>query len=136
MLKIAKSVEYSILALRFIANNQSLECISTKEISIRENIPYDLLAKLMQKMVRNKIIISKQGKLGGYALNISPENLSINDVILALDEKVQLTDCMVLNPTEHDCGRVTNCCLRSPLSKMQEKIIDLFKQTTLKEILN
>lgn len=136
MLKIAKSVEYSILALRFIANNQDLECVSTKEISIRENIPYDLLAKLMQKLVKHNIILSKQGKFGGYALNISPEQLSINDVILALDEKVQLTDCMVENPTLNDCGRVTDCCLRSPLSKMQDKIIDLFKQTTLQEILN
>jgi Rrf2 family protein len=136
MLKIAKSVEYSILALRFIANNQNFECVSTKEISERENIPSDLLAKLMQKLVKHNIILSKQGKFGGYALNVSPEQLSINDVILALDEKVQLTDCMVENPTENDCTRVNNCCLRSPLSKVQDKIVDLFKQTTLHEILN
>lgn len=69
-------------------------------------------------------------------MNVSPEQLSINDVILALDEKVQLTDCMVENPTENDCARVNNCCLRSPLSKVQDKIVDLFKQTTLQEILN
>lgn len=136
MLKIAKSVEYSILALRFIANNQDLECVSTKEISVKENIPYDLLAKLMQKLVKHNIIISKQGKLGGYSLNIIPEQLSINDVILALDEKVQLTDCMVENPSTSDCGRVGDCCLRSPLSKIQDKMIDLFKHTTLQEILN
>lgn len=136
MLKIAKSVEYSILALRFIANNQNYECVSTKEISERENIPYDLLAKLMQKLVKHNIILSKQGKFGGYALNVSPEQLSINDVILALDEKIQLTDCMVENPTTNDCARVVNCCLRSPLSKIQDKIVDLFKQTTLQEILN
>lgn len=136
MLKIAKSVEYSILALRFIANNQTLECVSTKEISIRENIPYDLLAKLMQKLVKHNIILSKQGKLGGYTLNIDPEQLSINDIILALDENIQLTDCMVEHPNTNDCGRVLNCCLRSPLSNLQEKILDLFKQTTLKEILN
>lgn len=90
----------------------------------------------MQKLVKHNIILSKQGKFGGYALNVSPEQLSINDVILALDEKVQLTDCMVEKPTENDCTRVNNCCLRSPLSKVQDKIVDLFKQTTLHEILN
>ena len=136
MLKIAKSVEYSILALRFIANNQDLECVSTKEISERENIPYDLLAKLMQKMVKHNIILSKQGKMGGYTLNVRPEQISINDVILALDEKVQLTDCMFDNATTNDCARMTDCCLRSPLNKVQDKIVDLFKETTLKEILN
>ena len=136
MLKIAKSVEYSILALRYIAQNQDLECVSTKEISQRENIPYDLLAKLMQRLVKHNIILSKQGKAGGYRLNIDPEQLSLNQVILAIDQKIQLTDCMVENPTTEDCGRVNDCCLRSPLSKMQEKIEDLFRQTTLREILN
>lgn len=136
MLKIAKSVEYSILALRYIAQNQDLECVSTKEISQRENIPYDLLAKLMQRLVKHNIILSKQGKAGGYKLNIEPEQLSLNQVILAIDQKIQLTDCMVENPTAEDCGRVNDCCLRNPLSKMQDKIEDLFRQTTLREILN
>lgn len=136
MLKIAKSIEYSILALRYIAKNENMECVSTKEISDNENIPYDLLAKLMQKLVKQNIIVSKQGKFGGYLLNISPDNLSLNDVIIALDEKVQLTDCMVTNPTTEDCARFENCCLRNPLNKVHYKITELFKSTTLQEILN
>lgn len=136
MLKIAKSVEYSILALRYIAKNQEIECVSTKEIAEKENIPYDLLAKLMQRLVKHNIIVSKQGKLGGYSLNIAPENLSLNDLIIAIDQKIQLTDCMVINPTAEDCGRVNDCCLRNPLSKIQDKIEGLFQNTTLKEIIN
>lgn len=136
MLKIAKSVEYSVLALRYIAENQEFGSISTKEIAEKENIPYDLLAKLMQKLVHHNIIKSKQGKQGGYSLNISPNVLSLNDIIIAVDQKVQLTDCMVENPTTEDCGRVENCCLRNPLSKIQERITDLFRETTLKEIIN
>lgn len=136
MLKIAKSVEYSILALRYIAKNQEIECVSTKEIAERENIPYDLLAKLMQRLVKHNIIISKQGKLGGYSLNIEPEKLSLNELIIAIDQKIQLTDCMVINPTTENCGRINDCCLRNPLSKIQDKIEGLFQNTTLNEIIN
>jgi len=136
MLKIAKSVEYSILALRHIALNEKSECVSTKEISRNENIPYDLLAKLMQKLVKHNIIISKQGKAGGYYLNISPDKLSVNDIINAVEQKIQLTDCMFENATAEDCARMDNCCLRSPLNKVQNKIIDLFRNTTLREIIN
>lgn len=136
MLKIAKSVEYSVLALRYIAENESNGNISVKEISERENIPFDLLAKLMQKLVKHNIIVSKQGKQGGYSLNVSPAVLTLNDIIIALEQQIQLTDCMVDAPTKEDCARYKECCLRSPLSKVQDKIIDLFKETTLIEIIN
>ena len=136
MLKIANSVEYSIIALRYISQNQNNGCISTKEIADKENIPYDLLAKLMQKLVKQDIIISKQGKMGGYILKVTPDELTLNDIILAVEQKIQLTDCMVETPGVQDCARFENCCLKSPLGKMQDKVIELFRNTTLHEIIN
>ena len=69
MLKIAKSVEYAVLALKYINDRQDLNCVSTKLIAESLDIPYDLLAKIMQKLVKNDIIISEQGTKGGYKEN-------------------------------------------------------------------
>ena len=65
MLKLSKKAEYGLIALRHIAsrNNQ----ISTvKEISDRYAIPNDVLAKVMQKLTRGKIIVSHQGAMGVF----------------------------------------------------------------------
>ena len=92
MIKISKSVEYSILALKYISDNKEVK-LSSSTISGERNIPYDLLAKLLQKLVRKGIIKSEQGKYGGYTLIVPSEKLTILQIINALDENIQLTNC-------------------------------------------
>ena len=135
MLKIAKSVEYSILAIKYINDNRSKGSLTAREIAENENIPYDLLAKILQKLVRNGIIKSVQGNKGGYLLDVSLSKLFINDLISAVDQNIQLTDCMVENPTKNDCARYEDCCIKDPLNKMQNKINEVLKSTTLMEII-
>ncbi|MFC2134827.1 hypothetical protein ACFLTH_09435, partial [Bacteroidota bacterium] len=53
MLKIAKSVEYAILGLKYIAENSHDKVVSTAEMSQELDMPYNLLAKIMQKLVIN-----------------------------------------------------------------------------------
>jgi Rrf2 family protein len=135
MLKIAKSVEYSLLAIKYINENSSKGSLTAREIAENENIPYDLLAKILQKLVKNGIIKSVQGNKGGYLLDVSLNKLFITDLIAAVDQNIQLTDCMVENPTISDCARYENCCIKDPLNKMQNKINEILKSTTLMEII-
>ncbi len=135
MLKLSKSVEYALFAIKYLNYKRSDELVSTKELSESMNIPYDLLAKIMQKLVKNDIVSSIQGTKGGYFLNKSPKQINLNQIISAVDSEIRLTDCMFENATEEDCKRLTDCSLRSPLSNVQNKIIKLFNSTTLEEII-
>lgn len=134
MLKIAKSVEYALLALRYISRKG--DSASAKEISEKLNIPYDLLAKILQKMCKKNLITSVQGTKGGYFLNKEFSKVSLNEIILALEDRIQLTDCMVENPNREACQRFDDCCLVTPMNKMQDKIVALFENTYLDEIIN
>lgn len=136
MIKISKSVEYSILALKFIADNESYNTINSRKISAELNIPYDLLSKLLQKLVKQGIIKSQQGKYGGYNMQISANKLSILDIITALDENVQLTNCTIDNASVDDCSRINNCCIRSPFIDLQNRINEMFGTITLSELNN
>ncbi|MCO6473397.1 MAG: Rrf2 family transcriptional regulator [Melioribacteraceae bacterium] len=134
MLKIAKSVEYALLALRYISRKS--EPSSAKEISERLNIPYDLLAKILQKLCKNEVISSLKGTKGGYLLYKEFSKTSLNEIIIALEDRIQLTDCMVDNPGREACQRYDDCCLVNPMSKMQNKLVTLFENTYLDEIIN
>ncbi|MGD8781940.1 MAG: Rrf2 family transcriptional regulator [Ignavibacteria bacterium] len=135
MFKIPKAVEYSILALKYIDENSEQDCISAKEISSNVDIPFDLLAKILQKLNKFSIIKSVQGTRGGYVLNNKLDSISLNYLVLILGYNIQVTDCMLDKPSTDDCKRVNDCCLRSPLYNLQKKIIDLFENTTIKEVL-
>lgn len=136
MLKIPKKIEYAFLALKYIAENSDLECISTKVISQNAAIPHELTAKILQKLVKSEIIKSSQGVKGGYILNIPPEEINLGMVIKAVDEEILITNCMFDGAAKTDCDRLENCCLRNPLQRIQLRINDLFHTTYLREIIN
>lgn len=136
MIKISKTVEYSILALKYIADNEKFTTISSRKISNDLNIPYDLLSKLLQRLVKQGIIKSQQGKYGGYNLLVSEDKLSVLMIIEALDENIQLTNCTFDNANVDDCARINNCYIRRPFWTLQNKINDMFESITLKELTN
>lgn len=86
-------------------------------------------------MNKEGIIKSQQGTKGGYVLNIPPDKISLSFLLSALEQKIQLTDCMTAKPTKDDCARISNCCLRTPLGKIQIKIEELFNNTTIMELI-
>ena len=81
-------------------------------------VPYNNLSKLIQQMARGGIIQTRQGKNGGVAL-ISPENLSIKDVVQLIDGPTRLSECL----KNHDfCSRIGECKLKGVLADIQHDI--------------
>ena len=136
MIKISKSVEYSILALKYISDNENCSGVSSRKISEELNIPYELLSKLLQRLVKQGIIKSKQGKYGGYNMSIASDRLSILQIVNAVDENIQLTNCTFDGANEDHCSRIEDCCIRTPFWNLQNKINKMFDQITLEELNN
>lgn len=132
MLKLSKKVEYGLIAIRHIAslNNQ----ISTvKEIADRYNIPNDVLAKVMQKMTKGKLIVSHQGAMGGYSLARSANEISIMDVIGIIEgTHVGIAQCFAEAP--ENCSIYANCTIKNPLGKIQHNLEHVFASMKVSEI--
>ena len=136
MLKISKSVEYSIFALRQIYYSSSSSLLTAKDISERENIPREMVAKLLQKLKRKGILESVQGKFGGYRYSVEPAQITLYSIVEAIDLEIQITNCLCDNATKNDCERVEDCSLRNPFLKLQDEIITLMKNLKLTYLLN
>ena len=134
MLKLSKKTEYALLAVKYMALKNNCNCVTAKEISNGYNIPYDLLSKILQKLTKRNIIVSYQGVKGGYSLVRNADDITLNDVISAI-ERIQITNCMKENGSKKDCARFDCCQIRNPLSKVQSEIDRVFKQTTISQIL-
>lgn len=134
MLKLSKKTEYALLAVKYIALKPDCNCITAKEISKNYDIPYDLLAKILQKLCRKNIVISYQGVKGGYSLARDAKDITLKDVISAI-EKIQITNCMVENGSSKECARFDCCQIRNPLAKVQMEIDKVFNGTTISQIL-
>jgi len=133
MLQLSKKVEYGLIALRHMAMQQQGQVLTAKEIARIYDIPYELLAKVLQKLARTGTIISIQGVKGGYMLARKPSELPISSIIRIIDgEKPMIAECYVDGP--ESCSIFDNCSIRRPLGKVQRNLNVLLDRMTIQEI--
>jgi len=132
MVRLSKKTEYGLIALRHIIACKG-ELVTAKEIAETYHIPFDVLAKVLQRLAKVGLIASHQGVKGGYTLLKNPEEVRVAMVINAV-EGVQpaITQCLSDGP--ESCVVFSVCTIRSPLSKVQANIDHAFNNMTLSEI--
>ncbi len=72
MLKLSKKAEYALMAAKYMALKNSSGFSTAKEISESYQIPFQLVAKVLQKLVKSDIAISAKGVNGGFSLREKP----------------------------------------------------------------
>ena len=130
MLRLSKKVEYGILALQYLAENK--ESLTTaKEISEKLKISYEFLAKTLQTLKKNELVSTIQGMKGGYTLNNDPDNISLMEIISALENTPDIVECA----NSDNCEREEYCSIKSPMHVIQNKINNIFQEMKLSEFL-
>jgi Rrf2 family protein len=131
MLRLSKKADYALLAMRHLAANADRGAVSSRELAEAYNIPPELLAKVLQKLVRAKLLASAQGIRGGYGLSRSAATISVADVIQAVDGPLTVTAC---SEADHSCDQYTKCNIRDPLWRIKDRIIAALSGTSVAEL--
>jgi Rrf2 family protein len=128
MLKLTKKADYGLIAMKHLAEHgaPSGSNPSAKEIAETYGIPAELLAKILQRMVKAKLLVSQHGTNGGYALARDPRTISAFDVIKAIDGPLFITSCF-----KGECNQTPKCTVREPLRKVNESIEEVLSKLTL-----
>ena len=98
MLRLSKKADYALLAMRHLAARGEKEALSARELAEEYGIPPELLAKVLQKLVRARLLASHQGIHGGYGLGRPAQSISVADVIQAVDGPLTVTACSDSDP--------------------------------------
>ena len=133
MVRLSKKVEYGLIAIRDLATHGQGDVVTAKEIAEAYGIPFDLLAKVLQRLTKSGLIISHQGVRGGYALARRAEEIPVGLIISAIEGTVPvIAQCMADGPDS--CVVYTTCTIKSPLAKVQANIERAFSTMMLSEI--
>lgn len=135
MLKLSKKSEYALMAVRYLAINSNGKYPTARDISKHYDIPHELVAKVLQQLVKKDIISSYQGVRGGYSLVRTPEQISLMDIINAIEDNHHITNCMNENSSQNDCSHIDCCMIRDPLIKVQKEIDKVFQNMKINQIL-
>jgi Rrf2 family protein len=131
MLRLSKKADYALLAMRHLAAHADAGSVSARELAEAYGIPSELLAKVLQKLVRARLLDSQHGTHGGYALARPARAMSVADVIQAIDGPLTVTAC---SDTDHSCDQYSRCNIRDPLWRIKDRIVSALAATSVADL--
>ena len=131
MLRLSKKADYALMAMKHLALKSDTGSISAREIAEQYDIPIELMAKVLQRLVQRGLLISHQGTRGGYKLSKPTTAISVADVIQAIDGPLTVTAC---SSEDDQCGQFAKCNIRDPLWRIKDRIVAALATCTLAEI--
>ncbi|RMH50648.1 MAG: SUF system Fe-S cluster assembly regulator [Zetaproteobacteria bacterium] len=129
-LKLTKLTDYGMLLMtRLAASDQSIW--TAPELAAATALPAPTVRKLLQSLLRRHLLISQRGARGGYRLARRPQEISLREVVDALEGGVTLTEC---NSDRGQCDRQSDCTMRAGWQRINEAMRELLDSITLAEL--
>lgn len=130
---LSNTCKYALRALIYLGKNSEQDYrIGIKKISEDLELSSPFLGKILQNLVKQKLLVSTKGPNGGFALGKKPDQITLWDIVAKVDGEEFFTNCLItLEPCKtHDPSRPL-CPIHSQYDKLRKEITSFYKETTL-----
>lgn len=132
-LKLSTRGRYGIHAMYDLAKHYGDGPQSIKLIAERQGIPEAYLEQLIAILRKEKLVISNRGAQGGYRLSREPKDMTVGDVLRALEGGLNLVDCLL---EEDSCGKSCACPSRIVWMKIRDGLNSIVDNITLQDMID
>ncbi|MBQ8953708.1 MAG: Rrf2 family transcriptional regulator [Clostridia bacterium] len=132
-MKLSTRSRYGIHAMYDLARRGPGEPQSIKAIAERQRIPEAYLEQLIGPLRKSGLVKSVRGAQGGYLLAQPPEEITVGQVIRALEGDLNLVDCLA---EEDACGKACSCATRIVWRKVNDGLNQIVDGITLQDIID
>lgn len=129
-MQITRETDYAIRCVYYLKNKPD-EVTMVDEIAREMCIPKSFLAKILQKLSRAKIVQSYRGVKGGFQLARKPKNISIYDVIEAVEGPIAMNVCAV---DRKQCGLSDRCKIYPIWVEVKREVKNMLKNKKFSQI--
>lgn len=130
---------FAVIAMIDIAMRQHLGPVSLSAIAERQNISLSYLEQLFSKLRKVELVESLRGPGGGYLLSRPAHQISVSDIILAVDEPVDATSCGNKEPCKTGRNGVASggrCMTHNLWSRLNRTILQFLDSVTLQNLVD
>lgn len=131
MLRLSKKADYGLVALKVLGQLGPNDSLSAREIAARWQLPADLTPKVLAKLAQAGLVEATMGKSGGYRLARKPGEITVAEVVRALDGDTNLAPCQ---EGEAQCHRFGACEIRDPLATLNREVMLVLDRMTIAQL--
>ena len=132
MLRVSKLADYATVVMVHMARHQT-ELLNAKDIAVATHLGQATVSKLLKILAKSGFLDSQQGAKGGYSLAGSPEDISIADIIRAVEGPSGLTAC---SHDHSDCSIEGVCEISHHWQVISDAIHQALQAVSLKALIN
>lgn len=131
---LSNTCKYAVRALIYLGvHNQHGEKIGIKKISGDLDIPTPFLGKILQNLVKQKILSSTKGPNGGFSLGRPAGEITLYEIVRVIDGEDYFRNCLISHDTcsEQPNGQGKPCAVHDRFCEVRAELIDFYSQTTI-----
>ena len=132
-MKISTKGRYGIKAMLELALVYEKELVSVRAISKKHNISELYLEQIFSILRKAQLVKSIRGAKGGYFLTRLPKDITIKNIMDALEGPINISDCI---KEDANCDNLDRCATRVLWMKIRDSIDEIFSSVTLQDIIN
>lgn len=132
-MRLTRAGEYAIRCMLFLYKQEFRQLVSKKEIAAEMDIPEHFLAKVAKQLARKNYLEIIQGSRGGYRVVLSPKDLTLLQVIEAVEGEIFLKDCLMRSDF---CFRTSYCPVRRVWQKARQNFRQILQEADFAALVN
>lgn len=134
MLKLNRTTEYGLIALTYIRSKEQGALTSAREIADHFDLPFEILAKTLQRLKEQGIIASTYGTRGGYVLSRDLATLDLAEFLQMMEGPIGVVACQTPSTDNKDCGYRGSCNISSTMSLLNHRLYDFLHRISIEEL--
>ena len=131
-MKLTTKGRFAVTAMLDLAMHESNNPVRLTEISDRQSISLSYLEQLFSQMRRKGLVKSVRGPGGGYLTALDYQTITVKDIIIAVDEKIDSTQC----GGNENCQEGNRCITHNLWMSLNSKILDYLDGLSLEDLIN
>ncbi len=131
-MQITRQADYAVRAVLYLANLGTNERAATSTVAEEQRIPPSFLAKIISQLSIAGLLHTSRGARGGVTLAREPQDISLLEVIEAIDGPIQLNECV---GEDSLCSFDDDCPLRPVWSDAQNELVSRLKKTNFAQLM-
>ncbi|MGB8452592.1 MAG: RrF2 family transcriptional regulator [Anaerocolumna sp.] len=134
-MKLSTKGRYGLRAVLDLAMNGNKEAIALSQVAERQDISISYLEQLIAKLKKAGIVNSIRGAQGGYILAKNPEDISVGDILRALEGDLNPVDCAEIIGSGSSCSGADLCVTKYVWMRISDSINNTVDTMMLSELI-
>lgn len=132
MVRLGKLTDYGLVLMTCIARSEAPALRTARDLAQESRLPFSTVSKLLKELLQRGLLVSHRGIKGGYILARDPQEISVLEIIAAIEGPMALTECST--DITGLCNLESGCPIKSNQQIINQAIRGVLEKVTLSDL--